>query len=1130
MRKTSGSLLLAMCLLITSAALAQSRVPVKQALDEVTRVFGTRFVYEHAVIEGKTTTVNVAAEKGKPVQDVLKAILYPHNLLFLYVDDNHYTIVRDDNKTLSARPNEGVVEQQQQGVGQQSISLYRSVTGVVTDPKGMPLSGVSVVARRSGNGTSTDVNGRFTIQVNNTDVLVISSVGYDTEEMNITDQDFVRVVLNTQESELKSVVVVAYGTQAKKDVTGSVSQISGRELSELPPTINVEQGLQGRAAGVMVVQESGQPGSATRVRIRGSSSLLGSNQPLYVVDGIPVVAEGNIPDDGSAFNRALLQQGLSSPLGNISPDDIESISVLKDASATAIYGSRAANGVVIISTKKGRGKPTYNFSSSLSYQKAQTENVLNADQFREIWTEAANNSTSTAAIVKDIKEGRYFGTANTNWAEEVTPADPLTKNLNFSIGGSTDKLRYYTALSSMNQTGSFENSYFNRYSFVVNLNLAVSSRLNLGTSLNLSSSKQGSPDASLLTRIYSFRPDLPVYDADGNYSFSDYHNFENPVALATASNVNKTALVLGSIFGELKIANDFSLKSSLALNYNNGKQNSFYPRHTFTGGFSRSGLGLGYAQESTSEFVSTLWENTMDYRKRMGRHFITGVLGASWQGDHNEYLKASGKGFPQDVILTNLSSATQDFTVGGNSVESGLISYFGRVNYQYDDKYLLTLSARTDGSSKFAEENKWAFFPTVAAGWRISEEKFMQPLHFINDLKLRASVGVTGQQNFGAYQWRTLFDASSYGGQPAVVQSQLGNSRLKWELTRQTDLGLDFSLFNNRLNGAVDLYEKNTSDLLYFFKTPGNTGYATVIGNLGSTQNRGIELSLDADVLKKKDFTWNVAFNVARNRNKLVKLNDDYLNAEGYIIPPNTGSRLKVGEPIGLIYGYEAEGIFQTQSEIDKLNSGAAGGVYQASATAPGDIRFKDLDGDGKVTSADQTIIGNTLPDFSGGFTNSFDYKGLRLSALFTYSKGNDIRWGTQSTNINFTSPTYENKLVTVLDRWTPQSPSTTMPRVVYGDPNGNSKISSFYVHDASYLRLKNLYLSYSLPAQLMSRTGFLKSSSVFLSGTNLFTVTKYPGANPETSNLYNDDVSSGLDNSRFPISKVYTLGVKVGF
>lgn len=1123
MRKLAALYLLALSLLVCATAGAQTTIPLKNALDEVTRIFGTKFVYERSTIGNKTTTVNVEAQKDQPVEKVLKSILYPNNLLFLYIDVNHYTIVRNDKKSI---PVPGTVEAPAPSVPQDT-AVEGKISGIVVSADDQPLSGVSITAPDG--GAITDLNGRFSVSAKANDIVTLTSVGYRPLSVRLKASGQ-RLVMTLDQRQIDEVVVIAYGSQSRKDLTGSISTISGKDIAELPPTVNLEQALQGRAAGVMVVQESGQPGSATRVRIRGSSSLLGSNQPLYVVDGIPVVAEGNIPDDGSTFNTAMIRQGLNSPLANINTEDIESISVLKDASATAIYGSRAANGVVIVTTKKGRGKPVYTFSTSLSYQKAQTEKMLNAQQFREIWTEAANNSTSTAAIVQDIKDGSYFGNGNTDWSKEVTPGDPLTKNVNFSVSGGTDKIKYHSSVGAQDQMGGFQNAYFKRYSFLLNLNLAVSRRINLGTSVNLSSSTQGSPDAALLTRIYSFRPDLPVYDSTGGYSFSNYHNFENPVALAAATNVNRTGLLLGSIFGDIRITDELVFKSSLAVNYSTGKQRSFYPSFTGTGGFTRNGPGPGFAQESNTENYSTLWENTLTYAKTFAdKHVVNGVLGASWQGDNQEFLKASGKGFPQDFTLTNLSSATQDFAIASNKQQSGLISYFGRVNYQYNDKYMLTLSARADGSSKFASENKWAFFPTVAAAWRISEENIFSSLQFIDDLKIRASIGMTGQQNFGPYQWRTLFEAANYGGMPAVVQSQLGNSRLKWELTRQTDIGLDFSLFRGRLNGAFDIYEKNTTDLLYFYKAPGNTGAGNVIGNLGNTKNNGMELSLDGDIIRNGNFTWNLGMNLARNRNRLVKLNDDFLNkSTGFITPPNTGSVLQPGQPIGLLYGYIAEGIFQTKEEIDALNT-AAGGFYQAAGTSPGDIKFRDIDGDGRVTATDQTIIGNAVPDFSGGITNAFEFKGLRLSSLFVYAMGNDLRWGTQAQAINFTSAALENKMAIVLDRWTPEK-GGNQPRVVYGDPNSNGRVSSFYVYDASFLRLKNVHLSYNFPGGLLSGTRFIKTAMVYVSGTNLLTFTKYPGANPETSNLYNDDVSTGLDNSRFPIAKVYTVGLRVGF
>ncbi len=893
--------------------------------------------------------------------------------------------------------------------------------------------------------------------------------------------------------------------------------------------------MQGRAAGVLVIQESGQPGGATRVRIRGSSSLLGSNQPLYVVDGVPVVAEGNIPDNGNALNNTLLQQGLSSPLNNINPADIESMTVLKDASATAIYGSRAANGVVLITTKKGDVKkgPTYNFNSTVSLQEAQTQKVLNTAQFKELWTEAANNSTSTALVVQQMKDGTYFKDANTDWEKEVSPQNPLSRNVNVSASGATEKSNYYASIGNTNQDGTFDNSGFKRYNLMVNLDFQASKSIKLGTSINLSSTTQMSVEPTLLARIYTFRPDLPVYNPDGTFTFSDGYALENPVALSKAKNTNTTGLVIGSAYGEATLARDFKLRSVLSINFNNGNLVNFYPSQTARGGWARAtGEGTGFGQQSNSQFLSHLWENTLSYNHLFNdTHSVEAVAGASWQGDNSEYFSASGMGFPQDDILNNLSSASSNFIIRSAKFQSGLASFFGRANYSYKSKYIVGISARADGSSKFGLDNQWAFFPTASAAWRLSEESFLKDVDFLDELKIRASTGLTGQQNFEAYKARTLFQADQYGGFPAVIQGQLGNDNLRWELTSQTDIGIDFSLFKNRLTGTADYYFKDTKDVLFDVLIGGSTGFGGAISNLGRTQNKGVELTLEGDILRAKDFKWNLSVNISRNQNKLVSLNSDFLNeSTGLISPPSSGFNLKIGEPMGLLYGRVADGIIQTQEELDALNAGAADGIYQYAGTRPGDIKFRDINGDGKVTSLDQDIIGNALPEFSGGFTNSFEYKGVRLSALFTYVAGNDLRWGTLATNVNYLSVgSSENKLAIALDRWTPEKPSD-IPRAVYGDPNSNNLISSYYVYDGSYLRLKNISLNYLIPLKVLQKTGFLRSVEINASATNLLTFTKYPGLNPETTNLFNNDLSAGLDNSRFPIAKVYTLGLRVGF
>ncbi|MCK0132012.1 TonB-dependent receptor [Flavobacteriaceae bacterium F08102] len=1104
----------------TKISLNLERVGFKQILTEIERNTDFNFFYDNTTFNSnRKLSINF---KNKNIHKALNQIFRGSGITY-EIYNRQIILKRPDLLQVSAQQTE--------------------ITGQVTDETGEPLPGATVLFKDSNIGVSTDFNGKFKlIKPERATTLVISYVGYQTQEIVIDGRTVINVQLVPGLDALNEVVLIGYGSVKKEALTGSVGVVDIKNITNQAPTANLDNALQGQVAGVYVTTANGQPGAAARIRIRGTTSLLGSNQPLYVIDGIPVVPNSNIPiggTEGRNLGNELAQEGLSTPIGNINTNDIESISILKDASAAAIYGSRAANGVIIITTKQGvfSGAPKFDASVSISTQNARTLDVLNAAQFKEAWTTAVSNGTINNAYTQSVLDGTYFGDADTNWEDEVSPSSPITTVYNLSMYGGSKSTRYNTSIGVNQQDGIYNRTGFDRYSFNLNLESVVNDIWKIGSKINVSFADQHALDGGLTQLTYSYRPDIPVRNDQGAYSFSPQYSFENPVARSKAYNDNKTTLLLGSFFTELTLAEGLKLKSMFALNYNNGNQKSFYPKFTFTGGWNRNlGDGDGYAQESRSTFTNTVWDNTLSYSKIIAdKHQLDAVIGASFEKSKSSNTKAWGEGFFNDV-LTNITSATE-FT-SGSSFESGsgLASYFGRFNYDFDHRYLVTLAARIDGSSKFATDNKYAFFPAAAVAWRISEEAFLSDNEVIDDLKLKVSLGKTGQQDFSDYAWRTLFSTYDYGGEPSIILSQLGNDQLKWETTNQFDIGLDFTLFDNRLSGEFGYYTKTTKDALFTAITPGSTGFTSIIANVGDTENTGFEIGIKGDLIRTQDVTWNLGFNWSKNKNKLTKISDDFLGEDGFLTGFPGGGRLREGSPIGLIYGYRAEGLFQDQDVIDALNAASPTGTYQNARTSPGDIRFKDISGpdgvpDGRITNLDQEVIGNAQADFFGGITSTIRYKGLSLSAMFTYAVGNELQAFSLARDTNFSNTFLgENKTTAVLDAWTPQNTSTDIPRIVYGDPNDNDRLSSHYVYDASYLRLKTLNLGYTFNQNFLKKIKFLDNLSIYAIGQNLWTITKYPGADPEATNLYNNDISSGRDNNRFPVTKVFSAGIRLGF
>lgn len=1102
---------------------------LEDVLSEIEEKTDFKFLYENNVFK-KHKIVSISSNQEK-LSRVLKKLFKKEGVDFK-VSDKQIVLFPKNKAYL-------FLETLKQSVGK----LFQEyITGKITNANGEPLPGATIILKGTNTGVSADFDGNYRIALTDqATTLTVSYIGYETKEVEIGNRKVVNIQLKEAVTSLDETVIIGYGKVKRQNLTGSVGEVDMVSITNQAPTVNLDNALQGQVAGVLVSSSSGQPGSAARVRIRGATSLFGSNQPLYVIDGIPVVATSNIPTGGSEgqnLANELNQEGLSTPLGNINSADIESITVLKDASATAVYGSRAANGVIVITTKRGvyGEEPKFQANMSLSTQNARTLEVLNAAQFKQVWTTAVENGTIDNAYTQSVLDGSYFGNADTNWEDELSPGAPITNNYNLSVQGGSQKTRFGLSLGANTQDGVYKGVGFNRYSFNLNLDTKINDKWLMGVKTNVSFSEQESLDSGLTQTIYNYRPDIPVVDEDGSFAFSPMFTRQNPVALSKASLSNKTFLFLGSAFAELALTKELKFRTTFSLNYNNGNQNSFYPKFTNVGGFDRRfGDGDGFALESRTRTSNILWQNELSFDKSFNAHTINAVALATFEKNSSSNLRSWGEGF-ENEILTNINSATI-FTDGSSrQVGSGLISYIGRVNYDFDEKYLLTLAGRVDGSSRFGPGNQYAFFPSVAGAWRLSEETFLKDNEVVDDLKIRASYGIAGQQAFGEYPWRTLFIAEDYGPDPSVIATQLGNNDLKWETTRLFDLGLDFSLLKGRIYGTAAYFTKDTKDVLFNARPGLSTGFRSITANIGDTQNKGFELELKVDAIRGKDFSWNLDFNITTLKNKLTKISDDFLRDDGYVSGFGGGGLLREGDPLGIIFGYVAEGLFQTQEEIDALNAGSDTGVYQNARTSPGDVRFKDITGpdgvpDGRITNLDQTTIGNAQPDFFGGFNSTFRYKGFSLSTFFNFSVGNEVHAFGLARDTNFASTFLgENKTTDVLNAWTPENPNTNIPRIIYFDPNNNDRISSHYVYNGSFLRLKTLNFSYTFPDSVIKRLKFVDQVSLFFIAQNLITITDYPGPDPEATNLFNNDISAGRDINRFPVSKVFSTGIRIGF
>lgn len=976
------------------------------------------------------------------------------------------------------------------------------VSGVVksSDTK-MALSNVSVIVKDSSKGVVTDSNGRFTINlIKENPILMFSYLGYKNIEIDLKGKTKLNVIMEPDASELSQVVVIGYGSQKRVDVSGSISTIEGEDVNKLPLR-SVDQALQGRAAGVFSVQNSGMPGAASSIRIRGGNSINGSNEPLYVVDGFPVTT-------GSSSSAASLN-----PLNTINPNDIESIEILKDASATSIYGSRGGNGVVLITTKRGESSNgSINLSSYYGVQKETNRyDLLNAKQYETLANEAS--LADGGGLIFDPS----LNPITTDWQDAMLENLAPVSNINLSIVGGEKETNYLLSFDYFKQDGVVKSTNIERLSLRSNFDSNIKNIVKVGGSITGSYVETNRPNSGSMSSMLTTAPNLPILQPDGTYT--QFNNlgigFNNPVGLLYEyKNLNKSFRTLGNVYLSKEIFKGLTLKTTWGIDASFNKNDTYIPQSLFSGS-----LDSGDASVNNSTSLTWLNENTITYKTNFERHTLDFLLGFTQQASRFESIGASATGFLNDVTTTyalGLSDPERAELPRSASANWAIHSYLGRVNYSLDNKYLFTLTTRVDGSSRFGANNRYGFFPSVAFAWKAMEEKFIKDLNIFSNIKLRASYGVTGnQEGIGNNPSLDLWGGNRYVIGNRIVNGitprQVPNRDLKWETTDQYDVGLEFGFFDNRLNFVTDVYYKVTNDLLLNVALPYTSGFQSGIKNIGAIENKGLEFTTDAAIVDK-EFKWDFNFNITFNKNKIIDLGD-----VDEIIPSGTRTILKENESLGTFYGYVSDGIFQNIEET--INSA------QPSANV-GDIRFVDFDQNGIINENDQQIIGNAQPEFFGGINNTFSYKGFELSVFFQYVYGNDLFNLNVVTLENLRG--LQNQRTTVLDRWTIDNTNTNIPRAT-STKSENIRTSNRYVEDGSYLRMKNIQLAYNFPRKFFSEIG-VQNLRIYANAQNFLTFTNYSGLDPEVSRYGSNNIRQGFDSGAYPNSKMFTLGINLTF
>ncbi|MFH5885325.1 SusC/RagA family TonB-linked outer membrane protein [Halalkalibaculum sp. DA3122] len=999
--------------------------------------------------------------------------------------------------------------------------IAQTVTGEVTDSNsGEALPGVNIVVEGTTIGTTTNPEGEYKLDVPSlNDTLVYSFVGYQTMEMPINGRTTINVTMQLEAVAGEELVVVGYGSVEETDVTGSVSSVDVDELNQ-GVTSSVDQMMVGKSSGVNVVQNSGEPGGGFSINIRGSSSINASNGPLYVIDGVPVNKERAI--GGSGVNLGNTQTPRN-PLANLNTEDIESIEILKDASATAIYGSRGANGVVLITTKSGRsGDIQVNYHGSIGIQNWSNKlDLLNAQQYqRELNAIIDAGGEDPSFRVGDIaNNGR-----GVDWQEVIENDNAPVTNQQISFSGGSENTTYFVSFNFMDQEGTVRETRFNRYSTRVNLESQVSDRLNLGLKATgtyikddfIPNGGAAIENSGVIRAAFNFDPTFPIRNDDGSFALNELVSVDNPMALLqgvnSASNTNR---IFSTAFAEYDINQNLFAKLNIGGDFTNESRKTFVDDQTRLG---RENNGIGSNQNS--EMSHVLVEGTLNFNKTFGEHDINAVGGITYERFVTTYLYNSSSDFPSlQVGADNLGlGQTSNFELSNSKTANRLASYLGRVNYTLSEKYLLTLSARLDGSSRFGENNKFAFFPSGAIGWRLSEESFMEGISAINNLKIRVSWGQSGNQEIGDYPFAGTFSEGltaviGDAGVTTTTPSRLPNPDLKWETTEQLNFGLDFALWENRLEGGVDYYKKTTEDMLVNLPVPTSVGFDSRLSNVGQIENTGFELSLTSRNITAQEFQWTTNLNFSTLKNEVKSLGGVPEIQLGGVAFAGQAGIIRPGAPLNSFYGWEVEGIWQEGDDFSVTSD----------PVSPGSIKYRDQNGDGTITGEDRVILGNSFPDYQWSIGNTFNYKGFGLYVFLQAEQGFEILNANKVETfypINFRRNKFAEPF---LNRWTPENPSNKYPSFVNPLAQGRKSINSFVVEDGSYIKLRTVRLSYTLPKIFQS----LRSAQIYVVGENLVTFTDYDGIDPAINP--NGNANYRIDRNAFPTARTFMLGLKIG-